>query len=146
MAIYEAGWATTAAATVAPYAEIRTGANNPITIYEMGWFINAATASAVGIYRPTAIGVTPGTTVIPVPVDDTGATSTVTIANTWGTAPTIGANVSLRRGSTPATLGAGVVWTWPVQPLHVPKASSLVIWNFSGTTASVLNFYVTYNE
>lgn len=147
MPIMEAGVVTVAAAAAAPYAEIRTGANNPIVIYEMGFFINAATASSIQVVRPAAIGVTPAGTTVPVPVDDSvGAASTVTIATTWGTAPTISTNVPLRKGATPATLGTGIVWTWPVQGLHVPKASSLVIWNYGAAGGSVLNMYVTFME
>lgn len=146
MAIYEVGWQTVAAVTVAPYAEFRTGANNPALIYEMGFACNAATASSIGIYRPAAIGVTPGTTTVPVPVDSDYPAATAIIANTWGTAPTISTNVSFRRSTLAAAIGAGVVWTWPVQPLRIPKASSLVIWNFGGSTASVLNAYISYME
>lgn len=146
MAIYEVGWQTVAALTVAPYAEFRTGANYPALIYEMGFTCNAATASSIGIYRPAAIGITPGTTTIPVPVDSDYTTASTTVANTWGTAPTISTNVSFRRATLAAAIGAGVVWTWPVEPLRIPKSSSLVIWNFGGATGSVLNAYITYME
>jgi outer membrane protein assembly factor BamA len=146
MAIYEVGWQTVAPLTVAPYAEFRTGANNPALIYEMGFFVNAATASSVGIYRPAAIGVTPATTTVPIAVDSDYPTATAIVANTWGTAPTISSNVSLRRAQLSANIGAGIVWTWPVTPLRIPKASSLVIWNFGAATASVLNAYISYME
>ena len=83
---------------------------------------------------------------VPVAVDSDYPTATALIANTWGTAPTISTNVSFRRATLAAAIGAGVVWTWPVQPLRIPKASSLVIWNFGGSTASVLNAYISYME
>jgi hypothetical protein len=54
MAIYEVGWQTVAPLTVAPYAEFRTGANNPALIYEMGFFVNAATASSSERRRPAS--------------------------------------------------------------------------------------------
>jgi hypothetical protein len=120
--------------------EIRTGSTpGRARLFEIGFTIVAATASVVGLGRPAAIGVTPTSPVDFDPEDpnDVLATGVVQSALAWGTGPTIPAKF-IRRISFPATIGSGVIWTFP-KGLVIPVSSGLVLWNLAGN--SVLDAY-----
>ena len=120
--------------------EIRTGATlGRVKVHEIGFFLAAATASTVGLGRPAAIGVTPTTPVDFQPEDpnDVLATGTIQSALAWTTGPTVPANL-IRRISLPATIGTGVIWTFP-EGLVIPVSGSLVLWNLA--INSVLDAY-----
>lgn len=120
--------------------EIRTGATpGRVKLLELGFFLAAATASTYGLGRPAAIGDTPTTPVDLLQEDPNNvlATAIVQSALAWGTGPTVPA-AFLRRISLPATIGTGVIWTWP-NGLVIPVSSSLVLWNIG--TNSVVDAY-----
>jgi hypothetical protein len=60
----------------------------------------------------------------------------------WGTAPTAPTNF-LRRVTLPATIGAGIIWTFP-RGLVIPVSSSIVIWNIG--TNSVADIWIVIDE
>jgi hypothetical protein len=120
-------------------------------VREIGVTLTAATSSSVGLIRPTNTPV--GTsTVTPIPEDPADAPATATLSpNTTTTPATIGANVFLRSIILPATIGAGIIWTWPGagsdKALVVGLGtSSLVFWNFGAGAGSALDIYVVYEE
>jgi hypothetical protein len=125
--------------------ELRSGANDRLHILELGIFLAAATASTFGFGRPAAIGVTPTSPVTVLPEDGNqptaGASGSVALA--WGTGPTVPANF-LRRIGFPATIGAGVIWTFPYPGIVVPVSSSIVLWNITAT--GVADVYVSIEE
>ena len=117
--------------------EIRTGATpGRAKLVELGFFLAAATASQFGIGRPQAIGDTPTTPVDFLPDDpnDVLASGVIQSALAWGTGPTV-PTAYRRRISLPATVGSGVIWTWP-EGLVIPVSNSIVLWNI-GTNAVV---------
>jgi hypothetical protein len=63
-------------------------------------------------------------------------------ANAWTTAPTAG--TALRRMVLPATIGAGVIWTFP-NGLVLPTSSFFVVWQFSAL-AVTYSVYFDYEE
>lgn len=112
--------------------EIRTGSTpGRSKILEIGVFLAAATASVFGLGRPQAIGITPTTPVDFLPEDpnDVIASGVVQSALAWGTGPTVPTAFS-RRISLPATIGTGVIWTFP-EGLVIPVSSSIVLWNLA---------------
>jgi|SRR5215472_1136765 len=113
-------------------AEVVASANNAYKAMEMGFTQNTGTASVFGMGVPAAIGVTPGTLATFV-FEDGGNTSTAAtqIALTWGTSPT-NPTVYSRRMSTPATIGAGITWTFP-RGFAVLKAKTLTCSNIGAT-------------
>jgi hypothetical protein len=120
--------------------EIRTGATpGRFRLMEIGFSLVAATACAIGLGKPQAIGITPTTPVDFDPEDpnDVLATALLQSSLQWGTGPTIPAKFC-RRWSFPATIGSGIIFTWP-KGLVIPVSNSIVLWNL--TTASVLNAY-----
>lgn len=149
MAIYTAAGRTSASTAVAAL-ELRTAATDRIYIKEMGFFVaGVAGAYNFGIGRPTAIGVTPtaNTAIVPLPLDSGAPATTAVMAIAWGTAPTAPVNaVYMRRINLPATLGAGVIWTFQ-DPLIVPVSSSLAVFLLSAPTASsFLDYYIVFDD
>jgi hypothetical protein len=109
---------------------------------EIGLFLAAATASTFGLGRPQAIGVTPTSPVTVLQEDPGDPAGTVQTALAWGTAPTVPLQF-FRRISLPATIGTGVIWTFP-RGLVIPISSSLVVWNITAT--GVADIYVVIDE
>lgn len=127
---------TTGVASATPAWEIRTGATPGRTrLMEIGLFLAAATASQYGLGIPAAIGVTPTS-----PVDfetedpaDVLASGVVQSALAWGTPPTAPAKFK-RRIALPATIGAGVIWTFP-KGIPIAVSGALVLWNLAANAA-----------
>lgn len=117
--------------------EIITGATpGRAKVLEVGVFLAAATASIYGLGRPQAVGITPTSPVdfLREDLSDALATGVVQSALAWGTGPTV-PTAFLRRVALPATIGTGIIWTFP-EGLVIPVSSSLVLWNL-GTNGVV---------
>ena len=142
MAIYSLANRTSATGSAAACLEVRTTSTDRARIMEVGITINAATASVFGLGRPAAIGVTPTTPVTVLAEEPAEAAGTCTTALAWGTGPTVPTNF-FRRVSLPATVGAGIVWTFP-RGLIISISSSIVVWNI--TTVSVADIWVVVDE
>ena len=138
--IYSLGVRTVDGTAAAPTWEIRTGATpGRAKLLEVGVFLVAATASELGLGRPAAMGTAPTAPVDVLPAEPTDAIAAgvVQSAVAWGGAPTIPA-AFLRRISLPATIGTGVIWTFP-KGITIPVSNSLVLWNIG--TNSLLDAY-----
>jgi hypothetical protein len=135
MAIYSLANRTSNTTTANATLEIIGAAALGYRLLELGLTINAATASAFGYGTPAAIGITP-TTPVTVLAEDAGNTAVgnTTTALAWGTGPTVPANF-YRRVSLPATIGAGIIWTFP-RGISVLKAKTTILWNLSTTSAA----------
>lgn len=142
MATFSIGVRTSNTTTGNACFELRTGSGERISIDEIGIFMAAATASTFGFGRPAAIGVTPTSPVTPTAHDPADSATGATTALAWGTGPTIPA-LFIRRIGLPATIGAGVIWTFP-EPIVVAVSSSVILWNLS--TTGVADVYVTYRD
>jgi len=144
MARYTLGVRTSSGTSGAAAWEIRTSANVRARILEVGVFLAAATASTYGLGRPAAIGVTPTSPVDFQPEDpaDPIVVGQVQSALAWATGPTVPA-AFLRRIGLPATIGTGVIWTWP-NGLVIPISSSIVLWNLA--TNGVVDAYAVIDE
>lgn len=147
MARYELGVRTTVTTIAAAAAELRAASGNPFKLAEMGITLGAATASTYGLGRPAAVGVTPTSPVTVLAMNPSESTGTVTHAVAWGTGPTVPANF-FRRIALPATIGAGIIWTWPpksfiVGPGNAAAAvASIVLWNITANSAITELYYV----
>ena len=131
---------TTGAADASPAWEIRTGVTpGRVKVVELGLFLAAATASTIGLGRPAAIGGTPTTPVDFLQEDpnDVLASGVIQSALAWGTPPTA-PTAFLRRIALPATIGTGVIFSFP-EGLVIPVSSSIVLWNLGAN--SVLDAY-----
>jgi len=142
LAIYSLANRTTNVTTANACLEIRTTSTDRPRVMEIGIFLAGATASTFGLGRPAAIGQTPTAPITVLAEDPGDPAGTVTTALAWGTGPTAPTNF-FRRISLPATVGTGVIWTFP-RGLVIPVSSSIVIWNLS--SMGVSDIYVVIDE
>lgn len=116
--------------------ELRTGAGNRPKVLEISVIQATGTAQSLGLGRPQAIGITPVNVLFQ--ADDPGDPASVQNASlSWGTSPTVPL-IFHRRWNSAATIGVGVVFTFP-RGLVVPVSSSLVLWNITTAVACDVN-------
>lgn len=144
MAVYSMAVRTTNTTINNANVEIIAAATNKPKLMELGFAQVTGTASSYGFGRPAATGVTPTTPVnlVDEADGDSAVTGLTTTALAWGTSPTAPA-VYARRINTPATVGAGVIWTFP-RGFAIPKTKSLVVFNVTATVA--LDVWVVVDE
>lgn len=142
MAIYSHAARTSSGTTGTAAWELRSTATDRLYVLEIGVFLAAATASTYAIGRPAAIGVTPTSPVTVLAEDPAAPAGTGTTALAWGTGPTV-PTAFFRRVSFPATIGSGVIWTFP-RGLIIPVSSSLVLWN--AATNGVVDVYAVIDD
>lgn len=112
--MYEAGHTSVlvTATADAPLLALRVPAAEIGKLRELGLTLTAATATRLGLTRATTVSITPSggkpgrNTVFG------AADSGIQIFTGWATAPVISTNY-LRRCALPASIGAGLVWSWP---------------------------------
>lgn len=148
---YEASVASAAApAAAAVFCEIRNAGSRRMLIEEIGVTLGAATASGVALARATAQGTggaSSGTGQAEDP-SQPAATATGLFVNAFTLAPAFTAANAMRRIRLPATIGAGIIWTWPQSDrLIVPTSGSLVLFNNGAAAGSAAtDIYVVWTE
>jgi hypothetical protein len=142
MAIYSLSQRTIVTAAGGATWEIRTTATVRSQLLEIGFSQVTAVAATMGLGRPQAIGVTPTTPVTFLQEDPGEPNGNTTACVAWGTGPTVPTQF-FRRVTCPATIGAGVIWTFP-RGLFVAISSSIVLWVIA--TAPVLDCWGVENE
>ena len=142
MAIYSLALNTTVTTTGAAAWDVKASASNRPAVMEVSVNLGAATASTYGLGRA---GNTPTqTSPVLVQAEDPGDPAGVSgCAVAWSVAPTIPAQFN-RRISLPATIGSGVIWTFP-RGLVLAVSASLLIWNLAANSAST-NIHVVVDE
>lgn len=120
--------------------ELRTTAGVKCRVLEYSMIQLTGTASSYGFGRPAAQGVTPGTTSTFQRDDSADPACVTTVSLTWGTSPTAPTSYH-RRTNTAATVGVGIVWTFPAG-LVVPVSASLVCFNITATVATDSNWAI----
>jgi hypothetical protein len=137
MAIYSLGQRTTTfTTTTTANVEWRSASSVRPKVLEISYISATATAQSIGLGRPQAIGVTPVNVLFQ--ADDPGDAAATTAGSlSWATSPTVPL-IFHRRWNGAATIGVGIVWTFP-RGLVIPVSSSLVLWNITTTVASDVN-------
>lgn len=143
MAIYSGAVRTTQGTAANATLEIIASATVSPKLMELGISQNAATAGVFGLGRPAAIGVGPTTPVTVIAEDQNGPTGQTSSAIAWGTtAPTV-PTVFFRRVSCPATIGAGIIWTFP-RGIILQISKTIVVWIIA--TAPVADMWFVLDE
>lgn len=107
---------------------------NPI-IYELHIDLVTGVASTYGFGRAAVAGITPTTPVAVQPHSPANITTgKSTCQLLWATEPTIPAQF-FRRKSLPATVGSGVIWTFP-GGIAIEASHEVVVWNLATNTTS----------
>lgn len=121
-------------------AEIRTTAAVKARLLEISVVQATATAQSLGFGRPAAIGVTPGT-ISTFQRDDSADPACVTTQNaSWATSPTA-PTVYHRRWNSAATIGVGIVMTFP-RGIIIPVSASFVVFNITTAVACDLSMAI----
>jgi hypothetical protein len=127
---------TTLTATTTAQWELRTAAAGRPRVLELSYIQGAGTAQSIGLGRPQAIGLTPVNVLFQ--TDDPGDPASAQNASlSWATSPTVPL-IFHRRWNSAATIGVGIVWTFP-RGLVVPVSFGLVIWNITTGQVSDVN-------
>lgn len=137
MAIYSIARTTAVTTTANAAFDVSPSTGHRPRIMEMSVFLGAATASTYGINRSTAIGTrtSPVALLAEDPADPalTGITL-VDSAVAFSVQPTF-ASADFRLVALPATIGTGMVWTFP-KGLIVAVSGSVVLVNRATNAAS----------
>lgn len=153
---FEAGNVSTlvTATANAPLVAIRAPTTEICRLFELGIMLTSATATQLGLARATTVSVTPASTkpgraIFPGTPSAPLADSATLLVSGWTTAPVISTNY-LRQISLPATVGAGVIWTWPVdRPLIVgdgENISEIVIANLVAVAPGTFQYYAVWEN
>jgi hypothetical protein len=135
MAIYSLSTTTTVTTTTAPSWDVKAAASNDPALMELGAINGAATACTYQYGRSSNTPVqTSPVTVLAEDVDRPTGLTTCAVA--WSTAPTVPANF-FRRAFLPATIGAGIIFTFPRGLILPAGGASLVQWNGAASSALV---------
>jgi hypothetical protein len=133
----------------APLAAIRAPATERCALRELGIALIAATQSLFELRRATTVSVTPGTTVAGLNKTPGAPASGTLLVASWGTAPVV-AGTALRNCVLPASVGGGIIWTWPPDdPLIVGLGSAiaeLVICNSVAVAPSAFRYYAIWED
>ncbi len=121
-------------------SQLRTSAGVKCRLLELSLIQLTATASSHGFGRPAALAVTPGTSALFQRDDSADPACVTNIDLTWGTSPTA-PTVYHRRTNTAATVGVGIVWTFP-RGIIVPISGALVCFNITATVATDQNWAI----
>lgn len=139
MSIYSLSLNSTVTTTGAAAMDCKAAATNTPNIMEVGLSLGAATASTYGLGRA---GNTPTQTApVLLQAEDPSKPAALTgCAVAWSVAPTVPAQM-FRRIGLPATIGAGVIWTFP-RGLSLAVSASMLIWNLATNSASTNAWWV----
>jgi len=140
MAIAACGIRTSNLTITQASAELRTTAAVVARVLEVSIVQATATAMSIGLGRPGAQGVTPGTITTFLRENTADPACVTTMNATWGTSPTVPTSF-LRRWNSAATIGVGIIWTFP-RGLVVPVSASVVVWNITAAVAADLNVVI----
>lgn len=132
---------TTAAAGL--LCQLRAGAARDLRVFEIGVFAVTAAAGEVGLIRPSAVGATFTSSAVGAAEDNAAGAGVAVVDIAATTAPTIGTNY-MRRIQLPGSVGAGVIWTFPVG-INIPTSGSLVLWQLSAL-AVTYDAYFQFEE
>src|SRR5690349_21364756 len=144
MARYNIGFSKAALSAAGLIAQLRAGSGRDLRIFEIGLFANTAVNAEVGLIRPTAVGATFTSTSVGAALDNASAAGVAVVDTAATTAPTIGTNY-MRRIQLPATIGAGVIWTFPLG-INVPVSTSIALWQITAGAGPAFDGYFDYDE
>jgi hypothetical protein len=143
MARYGIGISKTTAAAAGLLVQLRAGAGRDLRVYEIGVFASTAVSGTVGLIRPSAVGATFTSSGVGASEDNAAAAGVAVVDTAATTAPTIGSNY-MRRIVLPGSIGAGVIWTFPVG-INVPVSTSIALWQVSALAVTYETYFL-YDE
>lgn len=144
MARYSIATSKASAAAAGWLMGLRCPSTKDARVWEIGILNEASVAGTVGLRRVTTAGTGTPTSLVPVQEDTSVAAGSVTLDTAFSTAvPSSTANY-IRRFACAATIGSGVIWTFPAG-LVIPVSGALQIEQIS-TAVTTYGVYVVYDE
>lgn len=144
MAIYSLARRTTNTTSGQAAHSILTSSTLRVAVLECGIFMAAATASTYLMGRPAAAGVGAQTSPVLLQAEDPAAPVSLTnSALAYATSSPTSPTNPFRRWASPATIGTGVIWTFP-RGILVAVSSEFIVSN--GATDGVVDTYFTVDE
>ena len=140
MALYSLGQRTAVTAATNPAFGIIGVATIFPRLLEFGIAQVTGVAGTYALSRSTN-GPTQTTTTLPQAENPSDPAAKTTTSLTWSTAPT--RTNDLRRLTCPATIGAGIIWTFP-RGLVINATNSIDLWILA--TAPVCDVWITIDE
>lgn len=150
MSRFAAAFSKTTTAAAGPICDIRTATAKDVRVWEIWVTAETAVAGTIGLVRSTSAGTTPGGDTVAVAEDFSNTRTVAThVYTTYATEPTQAA-VYLRRAALAASVGSGVVWTFPegiVIPTSTDSATAngLLLRQLS-TAAVTYSVHVVFEE
>lgn len=139
MAIYSLSQNSTVTTTGAAANDLKSSSACAPRIMEVGVNLGAATASTYGLGRSGNVPTQTSPVLLQAEnPNDPAAQSGCAVA--WSVAPTVPTQF-FRRVSLPATIGSGIIWTFP-RGLILAVTSSMLLWNLATNSASVNAWWV----
>lgn len=137
MAVYSIARTATNTTTAQAAYDVAAGSGVRPRLMEIGLFLGAATASTYGLNRQTALGTR--TSPLALLAEDPGdaALTGITLVDSaiaWSVQPTL-ATSDFRLIGLPATIGTGVIWTFP-KGLVIAASGGVSIVNRATNSAS----------
>ena len=123
--------------------DLRTTSAVQCSILQLEFFSATATAQSIGFGRPASLTGSGPTTAIPVRHNPGDAAAVTTVAVAWTTVPNSAPAQFAERWNGAATIGVGVVWTFP-RGFVVGVSGSAILWAITATVAADVN--VTIDE
>lgn len=122
MSRFRAAFSKTTTAAAGIICDVRTATTKDIRVWEIWVTAETAVAGTVGLVRATGAGTTPGGDTVAV-AEDYSNTRTVAshVYTTYATEPTQ-ATVYLCRAALAASIGSGIIWTFP-EGIVVPSST-----------------------
>lgn len=148
-ALYEVGISVSPGAAAANLGNLwNANSSRHIWARELGLFIAATAVAADLMLARYGTRGTQSTTIVGQAQDPADVAATATVDSAWSaSAPTV-PSTTLRRINLPATVGAGVIWTWPPsgnsKGLKVAAAAGLQVW--TATASTVIRQYWAWDE
>lgn len=146
MARYSASATKTSGAAAGWVFQIRQAATTrDLKLYEIGLFSTTAAAGTYGLVRSLTTGTTFTTSVTGVAEDTQFAAATGVIDTVITTAPTpVSTTAFFRTAVFPATLGSGVIWTFPTG-IVMPASAAVMIYQTTAVAVG-LSMYAAWDE
>lgn len=128
MSRFAAAFSKTSGAAAGIICDIRTASAKDVRVWEIWVTSETAVAGTVGLVRATNAGTTPGGDTVAVAEDYSNTRTVAThVYTTYATEPTQ-AGVYLRRAALAASVGSGVVWTFP-EGIVIPTSTDTATGN-----------------
>jgi hypothetical protein len=142
--MYEVGLQKVTSAAAGPIVTLVAPSTSRPDIREIGVFMSSTPASGptIGLGRPAAVGSGTLTGSLGQATEPADPAATCTLVSSFGTSQPTAPSIFMRRLSLPASVGAGIIWTWDRNMLAVAQSGNLVLWQLTALAVTYDVYWV----